>query len=403
MKNILLLTSVYPAEDFPKDTTPVVHYFTREWAKQGYHVKVIQNLVYYPKIAYFILYVFEKVISKFYNFLFRTKGYTKEKHYYFEEVEVHRLPIFKKFPLSLYSRKEQEKQLNRIKNLVASKKFTPDIIIGHWANPQLYQVIELGKIYPARTCIVMHSDVKIINRMFGKRSKEIIDKIDIWGFRSIDIKNKFENQYGVVNKSFLCYSGIPPNKINLSGRTFKNGIQNFLFVGLLIPRKYPEVLIKAVNTAYQGKDFHITYIGTGREKVNIERLAKKLNISEKISILGRVSREEVYETMKVSDCFIMLSKPETFGLVYLEAMSMGCITIGSKREGIDGVIKHGKNGFLSDAGDYNKLAELLDYISFLPEKELCKISNNAIKTASDLTDEKVAKRYLDSIKAAKLE
>ena len=43
--------------------------------------------------------------------------------------------------------------------------------------------------------------------------------------------------------------------------------------------------------------------------------------------------------------WIMISKNETFGLVYLEAMARGCITIGSRNQGIDGVINHGVNGF----------------------------------------------------------
>lgn len=49
--------------------------------------------------------------------------------------------------------------------------------------------------------------------------------------------------------------------------------------------------------------------------------------------------------MLASDCFIMISKNEAFGLVYLEAMSAGCITIASRGEGFDGVIIHGVNGF----------------------------------------------------------
>jgi hypothetical protein len=30
---ILVLTSIYPADDVPKEWTPIVHYFTREWVK----------------------------------------------------------------------------------------------------------------------------------------------------------------------------------------------------------------------------------------------------------------------------------------------------------------------------------------------------------------------------------
>ena len=41
VKNILVLTSIYPADDIPKGWTPVVHYFTKEWVKQGHRVLVV--------------------------------------------------------------------------------------------------------------------------------------------------------------------------------------------------------------------------------------------------------------------------------------------------------------------------------------------------------------------------
>ena len=37
----------------------------------------------------------------------------------------------------------------------------------------------------------------------------------------------------------------------------------------------------------------------------------------------------------------MISELETFGLVYIEAMAAGCITIASRNEGFDGIIKDG--------------------------------------------------------------
>ena len=401
MKNILLLTSVYPADDLPNDNTPVVLYFAREWVNMGYHVEVIHSEKYYPKIAYFIINIFRDIISKYYKFIFPVRRYSEERHYELERVNVHRLPIFKISPLLLFSKKAQTWQLKRIKDLSASLNFTPDVIIGHWPNPQLFLVSELGKLFNVPTCMVQHTDVETIGRMYGNKAKEVIASIDIWGFRSSEIKNRFENLYGKANKSFFCFSGIPGNRIKPPQRTFKNKVKNFLFVGLLIPRKYPVALVKAVNEAFKEGNFHINFVGKGREEKSILKLARELNITSKISLFGRIPRDHVLEMMKTSDCFIMISKPETFGLVYLEAMSMGCITIGSKGEGIDGIIQHGKNGFLSEAGDYANLAELLRKISKLTEEELIAVSNQAIQTALELTDEKAAEHYIRSVEAIK--
>lgn len=40
----------------------------------------------------------------------------------------------------------------------------------------------------------------------------------------------------------------------------------------------------------------------------------------------------------------MISRNETFGVVYLEAMAAGCITIASRNVGYDGIIVDRVNG-----------------------------------------------------------
>ena len=98
-----------------------------------------------------------------------------------------------------------------------------------------------------------------------------------------------------------------------------------------------------------------------------------------------------------TDCFIMVSAHEAFGLVYVEAMAKGCITIATKGQGIDGVIIDSENGFLCEAENPDALADVITYINSLPVERLRQISLNAIKTAENLTDEKVAKHYIDSL------
>jgi glycosyltransferase involved in cell wall biosynthesis len=341
--------------------------------------------------------MFENLIAKHYDYKFPTQQFATEKNYILDKVPVFRVPILKKFPQAFFSKKTQNKQLKKIKKIIENQRFTPDVIVGHWANPQLFLVKELGQLYKSKTSVVLHNDVEIISKIYGNVANEIVRSINVWGFRSKDIKSRFERLFGKAGQSFLCYSGIPADNLNPPVRTFKNGIKNFLFVGMLIPRKFPTILVEAISHTFKGENFHITFIGEGPEREKIQNLATKLNISGKLSMMGRVPRDEVFQLMNQSDCFIMISKRETLGLVYLEAMGKGCITIGSKGEGIDGIIEHGKNGFLCNAGNHDELAVLLKNISKLPPDELTAISNNAIKTASELTDKKAATHYIESI------
>ena len=94
----------------------------------------------------------------------------------------------------------------------------------------------------------------------------------------------------------------------------------------------------------------------------------------------------------------MVSSPETFGLVYIEAMAKGCITIGSKGEGIDGVMKMARMVFCK-AGDVKVLTSVLESILSLDKATKTRIISNAIDTARNLTQENVSREYYHNLRA----
>jgi glycosyltransferase involved in cell wall biosynthesis len=124
---------------------------------------------------------------------------------------------------------------------------------------------------------------------------------------------------------------------------------------------------------------------------------KTQKVQEKVKLFGQIPREDVLLHLDNSDCFIMISQEETFGLVYIEAMAKGCIVIASKDEGMDGIIKHGKNGFLCDAGNEKQLLDLINLIKKLDENTIRNITNNAISTSQSLSEQKVALNYISQL------
>jgi glycosyltransferase involved in cell wall biosynthesis len=93
----------------------------------------------------------------------------------------------------------------------------------------------------------------------------------------------------------------------------------------------------------------------------------------------------------------MVSSPETFGLVYLESLASGCITVGSKNEGIDGIIINEKNGFLVKPRDSDALLKVIQKILSIDNYFKTSLVLNGIETAKGFSDEKVAKNYLKEI------
>ncbi|MBQ3011730.1 MAG: glycosyltransferase, partial [Oscillospiraceae bacterium] len=124
-----------------------------------------------------------------------------------------------------------------------------------------------------------------------------------------------------------------------------------------------------------------------------EQLAQELGIAERVEFRGRVKRNEVLAEMGKADCFAMASSPETFGLTYLEAMACGCYTIGSKGEGIDGVLNDRENGVLVTPGSVEEMAAALE-LYFTEPEAVKEMQRRGIETANRLTEEKVAAMIL---------
>ena len=83
-----------------------------------------------------------------------------------------------------------------------------------------------------------------------------------------------------------------------------------------------------------------------RDRDRFARLARDLGISGRVHLLGRRSRAEVAEAMRNCTVFVLPSRYEGLGCVYLEAMACGKPAIGCHGQGIEEIIRHGENGWL---------------------------------------------------------
>lgn len=397
-KNILILTSIYPGNDINKSFTPVVHYFSREWCKMDNKVIVVHNLAYYHIIFHFLANLFSKLIAYITGTNIPDSRKNNFDSYVLEGVQVYRLPIYKVFPRFKFSKKIIKNQTTAISEILEKNGFIPDIIVGHWENPQLELINALkNKYLNSITSIVFHHKVDFLLRLYKNNTLKMLEGIDVFGYRSMPIKNSFNKVIKTGKKQFMCYSGIPEKYTkDLVSKKFKNDLNSFLFVGVLIKRKYPSLIIDAIMNVYTN-DFRLNFIGEGYESKRIKSKIKKNNISEHVYLSGRLSRDEVWKQMKESDCFIMISKNEAYGLVYLEAMAAGCITIAGKNEGFDGVIEDGYNGFLCEPGNVHELSEIIKRINNMSISQKQEISKNAIITASNLTNFKAADLYLKNL------
>ncbi len=397
MKNILLLTPIYPADDIPSNATPVVHYFAKEWVKLGYIVKVVHYPSNFPFIMRWGAKILHNYLESKLNQPIRTNK-LKHKEYIIDGVLVKRLPLFKNKPHGRYAKKQIQRAANNTIAWCERQNFIPDVIVGHWVNPQIEIMMALKRYYNVPTCLVMHDAGNDFLTIYKDEYKNMLAQIDILGYRSDAIKRKFEAKFGVHDKWFYCYSGIPKElcDYDVAEKSFFN-ISKFIFVGMLIPRKHPITLLNALRES-NITNYHLYYIGNGKQQEDIKKLINSdALLANKVSLVGRIPRLEIKKYLAEADVFAMISKNETFGLVYLEAMAAGCITIASRDEGFDGIIKDGFNGFLCEAGNKEELTSIINKINCMTPIERRLISDNARATAIQMTDKMVAKKYLDDL------
>lgn len=399
--NILLLSSIYPADDIASTYTPVAHYFAKEWLAAGHDVRVINSFATFPSIFYTAAKIFgAKALSSYFGFTVMTRK-PKDREFAFEGVPVARFCIPKFLPHRRYAKKTINRQFERIVNYCNKSNFTPDVIVGHWLNPQLELINLLSKIYPkAKTALTLHEHAETVKKLYPTDWKSRISSIGKIGARNHIQRERLIRDLGLSEKdTYLCLSGIPESFLEKPpARDFSTAPQKFAFAGTLIRRKHPLALLQALLKSGI-KNFQLTYAGSGECERYIRDSAARNGVEKNVRLLGKIPRMDIKKLLRDSDCFAMISKSEIFGLVYLEAMALGCLTIASKNEGFDGIIRDGENGFLCEAGNSDELSEILKRICNMSPSERRRISAEAVKTAEALTDKNCALNYLNEIKS----
>ena len=320
-------------------------------------------------------------------------------NYEVEGVTIHKFCLRKLIPHSRFSKRQLHRALSFIE-FECKRVGLPDWFIGHWDNPQLELLDTLKKRHGIPTCLVLHDNVFNFEKKYGINGPMMLANLNVIGFRSMVGKRNYEAKYGKPRHSFIASSGVSSAFLDAGVKSTKiitHPIRNFIFVGALIARKYPSAILTALSRVYPDGNFTMIYVGDGAEKTSIEEEYHKAGSVGELIFTGRIPRDKIIDYLKLADVFVMISSSEIFGLVYLEAMALGLIPIGSKDEGIDGVICDGQNGFLCKAGNVDDLSEVLERINRMSCEQVAQISQNAKQTALMFSDECVAQKYIDSL------
>lgn len=138
MKNILMISPIYPGNGTPKGYTPVVHYFTKEWVKMGYNVRVIHTSAYYPQIFYMAPKWIRNIIENQVGITLPSEQINNEGEYRLDGVTVYRIAVKKTKPHGKYSQNVLEELCEKCQTYLNRIDYYPDVIISHWMNPTAF-------------------------------------------------------------------------------------------------------------------------------------------------------------------------------------------------------------------------------------------------------------------------
>ena len=177
------------------------------------------------------------------------------------------------------------------------------------------------------------------------------------------------------------------------GRQSKNGVVHFVSMGRLEAEKAVDQTIRAFAGLPADTPAHLTILGDGRCRPELEALSRRLGQERRIVFTGAV--EDVTPYLKEADVYVSTSVSEGMSNALLEAMSSGVMPVVSRVSGADELVEEGVSRLLFPPGDETTLATRLEEalaMTWERRHATGEAAREAIRTRFSL--EKVAERHL---------
>lgn len=173
--------------------------------------------------------------------------------------------------------------------------------------------------------------------------------------------------------------------------------RDLLFVGRLVSSKGVEVLLGAMDELRQrGNTAELTVVGDGPELPALAEKVRALRLGKRVHFTGPLAGEALRDAFRSHRILIVPSvKPETFGIVAVEAIACGCVVAGSDAAGglTDAI---GPCGPSFKSGDPRALARCIESLLADPQK-LAAYRARAPEHVAQFTADRVARRYLEVV------
>jgi len=271
--------------------------------------------------------------------------------------------------------------LNRFDKFLQKNKIkvgTKSIIHGHINYPSLNFLDFFSRKFSCKTILQHHGlDIlqnetgltipllkriqnKIILRRFNRLSECVTTHIAV---SSVVKSNLIKINPKLEKKIYICINGVDTSKFYLNPSK-KNNNNKFIIgcVANFWELKDQMTLLKAVNIlkAKGINNLYLKFVGSGKTLNKCVEYSKKNNID--CEFISELKHKKLLTFYNQLDLFVLPSKYEAFGCVYLEALACGVPFIGVKNQGVEDIVKTELKKYqLVEAGSYVDLSKLIYY------------------------------------------
>lgn len=260
----------------------------------------------------------------------------------------------------------------RAYNAMIQKAGAVDIIHAHFLETAYVAALVLKEKLADDTPFIVTEHSSLVNDDIENLSADIVSKaryvypkadrvIAVSDALAEKIKANFNIDCDVV------YNVMDTDIFRLTEKREDSDKNGFVFVsaGNLLPNKRMDLMIDCFDRAFKNDGNVSLYVfGDGPERQRLDNIIYKNDMNDRVFLMGRKSRQEIADFYKNADAFVLLSKRETFGVAYVEAMAAGLPVAACHSGGPEGFVKP-EVGILADSEEdiINALRFIRDNIS----------------------------------------
>lgn len=304
------------------------------------------------------------------------------RNIYYHEVEVNNYSVFQYPPydLSLASKMAQITQLEHL-DILHVHYAVPHAISAYLAKQMVNGKVKVVTTLHGTDITVLGYDENLSNLIrFGIEQSDAVTAVSeslIAETRSLlHINKPIDCIYNFIDHRIFRQQEVK----QLRQELIANDEKILLHISNFRKVKRVEDVIHIFHLVNQQMPTKLVMIGEGPEMPHVRKLISDYQLEDQVLFLGK--RDDVAEMISVSDCVLLPSEKESFGLVALEAMACGIPVVGSDAGGIPEVVLHGKTGFLAPVGNYVDMANYV--LQLLRDEHLwMKFSSNSLTRAYD--------------------